>query len=169
MVNIHPFEMEFLKNTFLDASAAVKLVIDEPGSEHIRKYFDSNFSHFYMTSLCLAEALGVLKRKMRKKEINRDTYFDAVFDLMSHLEDENFRLDDTLKISLGNLNEAENLARQHELDLSDALQIVTVKERFKHWAYESKTVLATADRDLQKAAQQEGLRVWNCLDGPGPS
>ena len=49
MVNIHPFEMEFLKNTYLDASAAVKLVIEERGFEHIRKYFDSNLSEFYMT------------------------------------------------------------------------------------------------------------------------
>jgi predicted nucleic acid-binding protein len=161
--------MEYLKNTYLDASAAVKLVIDEPGSEHIRKYFDSNFSDFYMTSLCFTEALGVLKRKMERKLISRDTYFDACFDLISHFQDENIRLDDALKMGLEDLSEVENVARRYELDLSDALQIVTLKERFKHWVHESKTVLATADRHLANVGTKEGLRVWNCLDGPGPS
>jgi hypothetical protein len=88
---------------------------------------------------------------------------------MSYLDNERIRLDDTLKISLGNFSEAEDVARQYELDLSDALQIITVKERFKHWTQKSKTVLATADGVLEKAAEKEGLRVWNCLDGPGPS
>ena len=49
----------------------------------------------------------------------------------------------------------------------DHLQIVTVKHgRFKNWACGSKTVLATGDGGLANAAEQEGLRVWNCLKSP---
>jgi predicted nucleic acid-binding protein len=78
-------------------------------------------------------------------------------------------LDDTLKISLATFNQAETLAQEYEVDLSDALQIITVKHgRFKNWACESKTVLATCDGGLANAAEQEGLRVWNCLKSPKP-
>jgi predicted nucleic acid-binding protein len=159
--------VEYLRHTYLDASAAVKLVIDEPGTSHILKYFDSN-SQFYMTSLCFAEALGVLKRKAANKQITRDGYFNACSDLISFLDDEYIQLDDTLKIGLVTFNEAENVARQYGLDLSDALQIITVKDRFKHWAHESKTVLVTADRALADAGTKEGLRIWNCEDTPKP-
>ena len=82
--------VEYLRHTYLDASTAAKRVIDEPGPEHILKYFDSN-SQFYMTSLCFAEALGVLKRKASKKQISRDEYFDACFDLMSFLRLRRFK------------------------------------------------------------------------------
>jgi predicted nucleic acid-binding protein len=65
--------------------------------------------------------------------------------------------------------QAEDLARLHGLDLSDAFQIITVKHgKFKKWAEESKTVLATADGDLEKAAEKEGLRVWNVEKAPSP-
>lgn len=77
--------------------------------------------------------------------------------------------DDTLRISLEPFIRAETLAQKYEVDLSDALQIITVKHgRFKNWACESKTVLATRDGRLANAAEQEGLRVWNCLKSPKP-
>jgi predicted nucleic acid-binding protein len=117
-----------------------------------------------MTSLCFAEALGVLKRKMARKELSREQYFGACYLLIAHLTGAPLRLhlDDTININLETFTEAETLAQKHELDLSDALQIITVKHgKFKKWANESKTVLATADGDLEKAAEKEDLRAWN--------
>ena len=63
--------------------------------------------------------------------------------------------------------EAENLAKKYDVDLSDALQIVTVRDgQFKNSARESKTVLATADGGLVKAAKNEDLWFWNVIECP---
>ena len=60
-----------LQPGFLDASAAVKLVVNEDGSDRLLKSFNPAGS-FFITTFCLFEALGVLKRKWIKKEIMRD-------------------------------------------------------------------------------------------------
>jgi len=148
----------YFKANYLDASAAVKLVIAERGSDHLNAYF-ANRSGFFITSFCLFEALSVLKRKMCKEEISRKQYFDACY----------LRIDDEPKVdSLQKFERAEKLAKLHRLDLSDALQLVGVKHgKFCKLAKESKTVLITADRSLAKAAKTEGLRVWNCEEEPG--
>jgi hypothetical protein len=63
---------------YLDASAAVKLVIAERGSDHLNAYF-ANRSGFFITNFCLFEALSVLKRKMLKGKISRMQYFDECY------------------------------------------------------------------------------------------
>jgi uncharacterized protein with PIN domain len=52
----------YIKASHLDASAAVKLVLQERGSEELRSYL-ANRASFYITSACLAEALGVFNVK----------------------------------------------------------------------------------------------------------
>lgn len=59
--------------TYFDASAAVKLVVPEPGSDNVRAHFNEH-ARFYMTSLCFAEALGVLKRKMLQSANQRSVF-----------------------------------------------------------------------------------------------
>jgi predicted nucleic acid-binding protein len=49
---------------YLDASAIVKLLIEEAQSKILKEYFSRN-SNFYTTSFCFIEALGVLKRKKK--------------------------------------------------------------------------------------------------------
>ena len=140
----------------------------EPGSENVRHHFHKHYRH-YMTSLCFAEALGALKGKFHRKELSSEGYFDACYLLIGYLRDGRFHLDETLKISPETFIEAENLAKKYDVDLSDALQIVTVRDgQFKNWARESKTVLATADGGLVKAAEKENLRAWNVIDSPEP-
>jgi len=47
---------------YLDASALVKLVVNEPGVNDVRRYFNTN-SGACTTFVSFVEALGVLKRK----------------------------------------------------------------------------------------------------------
>jgi len=47
---------------FLDTSALVKLVVNEPDSDTLRRFVNAH-SPRYTPSLCFAEALGVLKGK----------------------------------------------------------------------------------------------------------
>jgi len=64
---------------------------------------------------------------------------------------------------------AEESAKLYRLDLSDALQLVTVKHgKFCKLGQKSDTVLITSDQPLAEAAKAEGLRVWNCEKEPAP-
>ena len=84
--------------TYFDASAAVKLAVEEPGSAHVRQHFQKHYRH-YMTSLCFAEALGALKGKVQRKELSLEKYFYACSLLIDCLRARRFELEETLKIS----------------------------------------------------------------------
>ena len=61
------------------------------------------------------------------------------------------------------------LTELHTLDLSDAFQIISIKEGyFSHLVYDSQTVLVTADENLAKVARIEGVKSWYCLGEPEP-
>ena len=106
------------------------------------------------------EALRVLKRK---KEISRKQYFAACSLLILYLQGNRIRIDDEPRIeSIETFLRARKFAENYGLDLSDALQLVSVKfGKFCKLTKESKTVLITSDQLLAKAAKAEGLRVWN--------
>jgi predicted nucleic acid-binding protein len=156
--------MEFMKFSYVDASAAVKLVTDEPRSDVVKNYFNGPTPRSgYITALCFAEALGVLKRKWWKTE--RDRYFANCYYLIALLKDHRLHIDETVDLSnYETFFKAEKLARDHGVDLSDALQLVTIKYgRFSPFVAESKTLFITADKDLADAARKENVRVWNCM------
>jgi predicted nucleic acid-binding protein len=150
------------KASYLDACAAVKLVISERGSNHLNAYLAEH--SFFITSFCLFEAFGVLKRKMCKKEISKERYRAACYLLISYLETKRIHIDEEPEIdSVKTFMRAQKFAKKHDLDLSDALQLLGVKHgKFCKFAKESKTMLITSDGALAKAAKTEGLRVWNC-------
>jgi predicted nucleic acid-binding protein len=100
---------------------------------------------------------------MLKKEIPREQYFFACYMLISYLEGKRIRIDDEPKFdSVQTFMRVQKFAENHNLDVSDALQLLSVKHgKFCKLAKESKTVLITSDRSLANAAVAEGLRVWN--------
>jgi predicted nucleic acid-binding protein len=110
----------------LDASAAVKLVLQERGSEQLRSYF-ANRASFYITSVCLAEALGVFKRKRLRDEISEKQYVTTLSLAGLPAEFARIRVDEIELSSLDTFSKAEEIARRHKLDLSDSLQLVSVK------------------------------------------
>jgi predicted nucleic acid-binding protein len=155
--------IEDFKANYLDAVAAVKLVLKERGSDHLENYFNVR-TGFFITSLCFAEALGVLKRKKLKRKLSEKQYLDSCYLLLTYVRQNRIRIDDGIQISsLDVFAKTEEIIRRHKLDFSDSLQLVSVKHgRFSKLARSSKTLLITADRDLASAAKTEGLRVWNC-------
>jgi predicted nucleic acid-binding protein len=58
-------------------------------------------------------------------------------------------------------SEVQSLCRKYQkIDFSDAFQILSVKKGyFSPLCGDSQTVLVTADAELAKAAEQEGLKV----------
>ena len=123
-----------------------------------------------ITSVCLAEALGVFKRKRLRDEISEKQYLATCYVLLGYLRSPpRIRVDEIELSSLDTFAKAEEIARRHKLDLSDSLQLVSVKHgRSSSCVPGFKTVLITADRALASAAKAEGLRVWNCEEEAAP-
>lgn len=155
--------MGWAKVRYLDASALVKLVVDEGDHSQVRQFFNSN-ANFAATSLCLAEALGVVKAKWTHGRISEAEYFAATRYLVINAWGNKIEIDDIGLFSPAGLTSVESLAQRHALDLSDALQLETIlRGKYAHLGPNSASVLITADRKLAQAAEAEGVRTWNCV------
>jgi len=161
--------MGIIKTHYLDASAIVKLLIDEDGSTVLREYFRTN-SVFHTTSVCFVETLGVLKGKCLRKCITQDQYLTACEILIGQVRDEFIGIDEIKIADPQVYREVDNIAKRYSLDISDAFQIVTLKKGFlsPFKGTASECILITADEKLANVARQEKLRVWNCLHDPVP-
>ena len=161
-----------IKPHFLDTSALLKLVVTEDGSDRIRQYIDRE-TVFFTGSICVAEALGVLKTKhFYKKDLSDEGYFRASHLLFVYLRTGKVRITEEKDLSLSDQRvffKTEALAKKYNIDLADALQIVMLlSEPFSLCVDESTAILITADGGLADAARQEGLLVWNCLREDNP-
>ena len=159
---------ESVKKYYLDASVLIKLVVDEPDCDLIRKFFYKN-TNFCTTPMCLAEAIGVLKRKWDSGEITSDKYFGATRKLIINTWGNEIELDKMELLDPTVHSQVEQMAKKHSLDLSDAFQLWTILKGFYSvLVQDSSSVLITADRKLEMAAQSEKIRVWNCRSSEVP-
>lgn len=153
----------------IDASAMIRYLVEEPGSSLVREFIDREPCR-YMTPFCFYETLSVLKRKYLKGELTRDAYDHECFRLAAWFGSRTLRaVKDVELLSPEVLPRAQQIARDHNLDLSDAFQILSVRDGyFSRASGSSQTLLITADRALAEAARSEGLLVWNCREEPAP-
>ncbi len=161
-----------VKAHYLDASALVKLVADdpdeEPGREVLRKYYREH-SNRYATSYCVTEAFSAFTVKFLRRRIPEAQYIKYVQEFIRTVIGANLQIDEVSILSPVVRNEAERLIKTHKVDFLDCFQIVTVLQgRFRHMVAESQSILITADRNLAKAARAEGARVWECTSEPAP-
>lgn len=157
------------KHRYLDASALVKVVVDEGDHEPVRTFFQKNVN-LGATSLCVMEALGVLKAKWTHGRISEDRYFDASRQLIGYALGKKIEVEDVGLFTFQGLNAVQALAKKHSLDLSDALQLETIlRGKYAHLGPNSASVLITADAGLAAAATAERVRVWNCIIDPPPT
>ena len=136
----------------------------------MREYFRSRSPTKYTTPFCFYETLSVLKVKwLYRKEITKEEYTEAAFRLTAwYSSSTRFAQDIDLKEPTV-FSRVRALAERHSLDLSDAFQIVSVKDGyFSHLIDESQTILVTADEALAKAARLEDVKSWYCLGEPEP-
>jgi predicted nucleic acid-binding protein len=161
--------MAAIRTHYLDASAIVKLFVNEERSEILRKYYNDH-STYSTTSLCFAEAIGVLKVKwLYQKEITHEQYLDAMNDLMASFANESIMIDEIEIKDRAVFKEVERLSECYALDISDAFQIYTLKMGFfSVLSGDSKPILITGDTKLSDATRREGLRVWDCMKEPAP-
>jgi predicted nucleic acid-binding protein len=148
-----------------DASALVKVFVNEADGGPVRMYFNTGSPTKYTTPFCYFESLSALKAKWLRGNIARKEYFDAAFALTVWFQASNRRIHDLDMTNPTVFSRMRELVDRHEIDVSDAFQILSVKEGyFSPLANDSSTLLVTADRSLAKAAEKEGIRSWYCLE-----
>lgn len=162
-------ESESCRANCFDSSALVKLHVEEDGSDIIRSYFASEATK-YTTPFCFYGALGVLKVKwMYQNEITKDQYLKAAFRLTAWYGATTRRINDVDFQSPIIAKDVHRLVDETSLDLSDAFQIISVKQGFfSRMAGDSKTILVTGDKKLASAARKEGIRTWYFLEETVP-
>lgn len=152
-----------------DASALVKIWIDEADCEPVRKHF-SQSSTKYTTLFCYFETLSVLKGKWKRKDISKEAYLKAAFAVTAWFQANSKRVKDIDFNAPTTFLRTKEIVEKYNIDLSDAFQILSVKEGyFSPMINGSRTLLVTADEKLAKAAEAEGLRTWNCISSPAPT
>ena len=158
---------------YLDASAAIKLVVDECRSAELRQFFGPR-TNFVITPFCFYEALSTLKAKWKGRKdsagmtirITDQQYHDGCYLLIRYAGQNKIEVTDDLNLSDITVQpEVERLAIKHGLDISDALQLLTIlKGRSRYFVDESKTLLISDDKQLIEAAEKEGIRFWYLSD-----
>jgi predicted nucleic acid-binding protein len=149
----------------LDASALVKLVVEEDRSLKLRQYLAKS-PQWYTTPFCFYEALGVLKAKyLFKNTINNYQYRKFSFDLMSEYRGGQHYIPDLDLLDVTTFAETQKLCDKHGLDLSDSFQILGIIKGCP-FVGNSRTILVTDDGKLAEAARAENCRVWHLPDDP---
>ncbi len=169
---VTPEKVSYFRANYLDASAIIKVVVAEPDSLPVTEYFKGPHA-FYMTSLCLAEALGVLKAKYFSHQhithITEKGYLNRSYLLTQYVKNGRIKLDEVPITDPQVFEEVETIVKKYQIDISDALQIVTIRKgKFSNTVGESQSLLITADGELAKAARNERLNVWDCVREPSP-
>jgi predicted nucleic acid-binding protein len=158
-----------VRGSCFDASALVKNYTEESGSDIIREYWRSEATR-YTTPFCYFETLSALKVKWKyKHDITEDKYHKASAELTFWFANIARNVHDLDFTSPSVFFAAQAMAKKYSLDLSDAFQILSVKEGFfSRMSGDSSTILVTADEGLAKAARSEGIKVWYCMKEPVP-
>jgi predicted nucleic acid-binding protein len=164
---------------YLDASAAVKLLVKEEGSEILEEYMKEpdHSSNLFMTSFCVAETLSVLKRKFLREwskeqpyKVAQEKYLAACNVFIGQLRGGMIDVHDIPIANRDTYSKVDARAKRYCLDVVDAFQLVTLEEGFVAplRGTKSECILITADECLAKAAKAEKLWVWDCMREPAP-
>ena len=150
-----------LRPNYLDASALVKLVVDEEYSSRVRAYvFAAEQSWRVCTAYCFVEALGVLKRRNATGCLSDRGYIAGSRRLIHLTKDDSIKLIEENFPTMVSFSAAETLVKNHGIDFLDAFQLLSVKESWKYLASPSAPILVTADAQLSKAATKERVKCW---------
>lgn len=145
-----------------DASALVKVFVDEADCGAVRMYFNSQSPTKYTTPFCYFETLSALKMKWLRGLIARKEYFDAAFALTVWFKASSRNISDLDMTNPSIFDRMRELVDRYNIDVSDAFQILSVKEGyFSPLANESRTLLVTAACDR---GRQGGDKVMVLLE-----
>lgn len=158
-----------LHAAWFDASALVKRYIDERGSGPLREYWAIQALR-YTTPFCLYEALSILKGCKRDGDLTKRQYLKAATNLVNWFRASESMTQDVEFLRRDVFADAKRLAEHHDLDLSDAFQLLTLQAAgFSQFVGGRAGLLVTADKALARAARAMKLSVWDCMRDPVPA
>ncbi len=155
---------------YLDTSALVKLIlypdVKEKGSDAIDNFRKAN-AGFYTLDLCIGEALNVFKRKTfskgESKQINfPDGYLSVISRLLIRIQPKHtLKLIKTSPLTYPMNIEIAKLIKAYRIDFVDAIVIHEALSK-------NNSLLITADKNMEKAANAYKQKVWNCVTSQAP-
>jgi hypothetical protein len=120
------------------------------------------------TSYCFAEAFGALKLRNKRGELSDNGYLGGSRKLIRLVREELVRVLEGEFSSLAAFAEAERMVSAYAIDFLDAFQLISVTSSWPQLAPPSQPILVTADGDLAKAAEREGIKFWYCRETHQP-
>ena len=158
---------------YLDASAAVKYYVLEPGSQWMRELIDAqdafDDSHLHAVFLSdpsiveCAAAFSVLHRTKRITRRTRDGAFEA---FNQHIASGRYGL---LTVVTADFRNAARLTQRHPLKAYDAVQLAVALRQNRALALvERSLIFVSGDKTLLLAAQAEGLATDTPFDHVSP-
>jgi len=145
---------------YFDSSALVKSVVDEAGSseiiEFLEKYVTDEESVLVTSAITKAEVMAALSAMRRGRHLTEKKFRKAVADFKMR-----WKVFSVPEVSVQLIDRAGEIGLNHKIKGCDAFQLAC--------AIESETVLfVSTDNDLNTAASQNGLIVWNPMNQPVP-
>jgi len=141
---------------YFDSSVLVKTIIEEPGSPET-KFFISETAKFddiiFATSIITnAEVMCALAAMRRGKELGKKQFQDAVEEFKSKWK--SFYLPKTTE---NLITQSGELGLNHKLKGCDAFHLASAIDIKANW-------FVCSDKDLNKAAYDNKLSVWNPME-----
>lgn len=143
---------------FLDASAAVKAYVEEPGSERVESLL-KNSEEVYLSRVGPVEISAAVFRKVSAGEMETEDALFAVEQLRSDMES----VYQIVEVGAVVANRAMRVAERHRLRGYDCLQLACALLLNEHrvGVDPADITLVSADEELNRAATEEGIPVEN--------
>lgn len=140
-------------NYYMDASAVVKLYIEEAGSERIREIVFSESNNVFISKITAAEVAAAFSRRQRMKDITEENYGEVFANFLLDYE----RLFARSEVTDSVIAIAIELTRRQFLRGYDSVQLasaITLNTEINE-----RLTFISADVELNNAAKTEGLAV----------
>ena len=142
---------------FIDTSAWIKFFIMEDGTQEIQDFIlkesQSESNIFAAYAVTYAEMHATFKRSLNGNRLTEEQYNEAVSAFSDQWENVDIPVVNNLVIE-----ESGKLAQKYAIKGCDAIQLASALKIHAD-------LFINSDNDLQDAAKDSGLKVWNPVDG----
>ena len=146
---------------YVDSSALVKMFVDEPGSAEIKQFMSVSISKegvtFVTSAVTKAEIMAALAAIRRGRHLTQRKFEKAVADFR-----EQWKVFSVPEVTTSTIDRAGEIGLNHKIKGGDAFQLASALE------VEAELFIST-DNDLNAAASEYGLSVWNPMTEPIPN
>ncbi len=145
---------------YFDSSVLVKSVVDEKGSSEVKEFLEKFVTDeetvFVTSAITKAEVMAALSAMRRGRHLTEKKFRKAVTDFELR-----WKIFSVPEVTVQLIDRAGKIGLNHKIKGCDAFQLAC--------AAESETALfVSTDNDLNTAASQNRLSVWNPMTQPVP-